>query len=404
MAIFAYKIRDAKGKSVSGTIDAVDLSAAADKLRRAGFVITSLLPKQAGIDFNDLFPSLDRIKTEEMVMYTIQLSSMLNAGITLPAALRILGEQTENKKLKLATQEISQSLKEGSSFSDALKSHPTIFSNLFVNMAAAGEVSGNLEEILKRLAYFAEKESELKQKVTTALFYPLILAVLGVVIIVYIITSVLPSFIKIFTTAGVPLPLPTQILFVANIIIQKTWLYILIGLGGLILLYNYYNSTPVGRYVLDKIKFKIPLVGTIIKKVLVARFCRSLATLLSSGVPMLQSLSIVEKTVDNAVLSNVLKRVYSAVSKGENLSSSLAESGEFPTMTLQMIAVGEETGNLDSMLSKTADFYEMLTDYSVKRLTTLLEPIFLIVIGGMAGFIFASILLPMFRMMGTMKH
>jgi len=275
---------------------------------------------------------------------------------------------------------------------------------LFTNMIHAGEVAGNLDEILSRLASFAEHDAELKQRITTAMFYPMILAVAGSLVIILIIVTILPSFAKIFIDANVPLPLPTLILYNANLFIRAFWKYVIAAIVGLYLLLRWYKGTPNGKYAVDKILLNIPVWGKLIRHSTIARLTRTLASLISSGVPMLQALDVAEKTLDNAIISNVLKNVYSSVSKGETISKPLADSGEFPAMPVHMIAVGEETGALDIMLNKVADYYDMATDYSIKRITALLEPIFLVVIGGAVGFIFASILLPIFQMVKTLKH
>jgi type IV pilus assembly protein PilC len=216
--------------------------------------------------------------------------------------------------------------------------------------------------------------------------------------------TILPSFAKIFIESNVPLPLPTRILYNANIQIRTFWRHAVVALIGLYFLLMWYRKTPAGKYNIDSMVLNIPVVGKLIRQATIARLTRTLASLIGAGVPMLQSLEVTEQTIDNAIISKVLKNVYSSVSKGESISAPLKESGQFPAMPVHMIAVGEETGALDAMLNKVADYYDMSTDYSVKRLTALLEPVFLVVIGGMVAFIFASILLPIFQMVKTLRH
>jgi len=407
MPIYTYKARDEAGKLVTGSMEAANKDVLAVKLQKLKLTVISLKEKSEGfsLDSIDKFLSgFTRVKIDDLVMFDVQLSNMISAGISLPTSLMTLTEQIDNVRLRNAIAEVYEDIKGGATFSDSLKKHPDIFSNLFTNMIHAGEVAGNLDEILSRLASFAEHDAELKQRITTAMFYPMILAVAGSLVIILIIVTILPSFAKIFIDANVPLPLPTLILYNANLFIRAFWKYVIAAIVGLYLLLRWYKGTPNGKYAVDKILLNIPVWGKLIRHSTIARLTRTLASLISSGVPMLQSLDVVEKTLDNAIMSNVLKNVYSSVSKGETISKPLADSGEFPAMPVHMIAVGEETGALDIMLNKVADYYDMATDYSIKRITALLEPIFLVVIGGAVGFIFASILLPIFQMVKTLKH
>jgi len=407
MPIYTYKARDEAGKLVTGSMEAANKDVLAVKLQKLKLTVISLKEKSEGfsLDSIDKFLSgFTRVKIDDLVMFDVQLSNMISAGISLPTSLMTLTEQIDNVRLRNAIAEVYEDIKGGATFSDSLKKHPDIFSNLFTNMIHAGEVAGNLDEILSRLASFAEHDAELKQRITTAMFYPMILAVAGSLVIILIIVTILPSFAKIFIDANVPLPLPTLILYNANLFIRAFWKYVIAAIVGLYLLLRWYKGTPNGKYAVDKILLNIPVWGKLIRHSTIARLTRTLASLISSGVPMLQALDVAEKTLDNAIISNVLKNVYSSVSKGETISKPLADSGEFPAMPVHMIAVGEETGALDIMLNKVADYYDMATDYSIKRITALLEPIFLVVIGGAVGFIFASILLPIFQMVKTLKH
>jgi type IV pilus assembly protein PilC len=404
MPFFSYKARDESGKPVSGQMNAESKDALASKLQKLKYTVTSINEISEVFSIDKYLKRFSKVKTDDLVMFNVQLSNMISSGITLPTSLLTLSEQIENERLRTAVSDVYNDIKSGLTFSDALKKHPDIFPNLFTNMIRAGEVSGNLDEILNRLAAFAEHESELKQKITTALFYPIILAVVGVSVIVLIITTILPSFAKIFIESNVPLPLPTQILYNTNIVIRTFWKHIVILIIGLILLFRWYRSTIKGKYMIDKSLLNLPIWGKLIRQSTIARLTRTLASLISAGVPMLQALEVTEQTIDNAIISGVLKGVYSSVSKGESISGPLKESGQFPPMPVHMIAVGEETGALDTMLNKVADFYDMSTEYTVKRLTSLIEPIFLVILGGMVAFIFASILLPIFSMVKTLKH
>jgi len=405
MAVFSYKGFDKSGKSLSGSLEAAGKEAAADLLRKSGLTVISLEEKKGDIELkfiDDYLKKLTKVKTNDLVMITIQLANMLDAGIPLPTALNTLVEQTENARLKEAVADIYSEIKEGKSFSESLAKHNDIFSSLFINMVAAGEVSGNLDEVLKRLATFTEREAELKQKISAAMTYPVILIVAGVGVVAFVVTTVVPPFVKIFLEGGIPLPLPTLILYQLNNIIRAAWLYIIVGsIAGVIALKRW-AKTPQGKVNIDTAKMKVPVWGDLSKKVEIARLTRTLAALLSSGVPMLQALQVTEKTIDLAPMATVVKNLGTAVSKGKSISESLKESKMFPAMPIHMIAVGEDTGTLEIMLNKIADFYDLATDYAIKKLTALLEPMFIVIIGGLVGFIFASILLPIFSMVKTL--
>lgn len=407
MPNYSYKARDESGKLISGTMESANKDSMASKLQKLKLTTISIKEKSEGFSLEDIDKFLARlspVKISDIVMFNVQLANMIGAGISLPTSLLTLSEQIENTRLKEAVREVYNDIKGGATFSESLKKHPDIFSTLFVNMIHAGEVAGNLDEILNRLAVFAEREAELKQKISTAMFYPMILATVGFLVITLIIVTILPSFAKIFIDANVPLPLPTLILYNTNLFIRAFWKYVMAGFVGFYFLVKWYKKTPMGKYNVDKIMLAIPVTGKLIRHANIARLTRTLASLIASGIPMLQAIDVTEKTIDNAIISNVLKNVYSSVSKGETISAPLKASGEFPPMPIHMIAVGEETGALDTMMNKVADYYDMATEFSIKRLTALLEPIFLVVIGGMVGFIFASILLPIFSMVKTLKH
>ncbi|MFH1710434.1 MAG: type II secretion system F family protein, partial [bacterium] len=377
MSTFFYKARDESGKPISGIMEAANKDILASKLQKLKYTVISITEKAVPFSIDKYLQKFGRVKLNDLVMFNVQLASMISSGISLPTSLLTLLDQIENETLKSAVSDVYDKIKEGQTFSDALKKHPGIFPNLFTNMIRAGEVSGNLDEILTRLATFAEHEQELKQRISTAMFYPMILAVVGILVVIGIIVSILPSFAKMFIESNVPLPMPTMVLYNTNIFIRAYWKHAIVVLTGLYFLFRWYKKTPAGKYSIDNMMLNMPMIGKLIRQATIARLTRTLASLISAGVPILQSLEVTEQTIDNAIISKVLKNVYSSVSKGESISAPLRESGQFPAMTVHMIAVGEEAGTLDAMLNKVADFYDMSTDYSVKKLTALLEPIFL---------------------------
>ncbi len=407
MAEYSFQGMDKYGNTVRRTYDAQNRDSLAENLIKSGYTIISLSEKknELNLDFIDsALRNMTKITTNDLVMVTIQLSNMLSAGMTLPASLSTLAQQTENKRMKVAISEISDEISQGKTFSEALAKHNDIFSNIFINMVAAGETSGNLDDILSRLAKFTEHEAELKQKISAAMMYPMILVIAGVTVVSFVTTTVIPPFVKIFSDAGVPLPLPTLILYDANLFIRGYWMFVIAGLAGVYIWLKQWAKNPAGKITIDNFKLRLPLWGDLLRKVEIARLSRTLSALLASGVPMIQALQVTEKTIDVEPIAVAIRNVSIAVGKGQSISGPLEASKQFPPMPVHMIAVGEETGTLEVMLNKIADFYDLATDYSIKKLTSLLEPIFLVVIAGLVGFIFASILLPIFNMVKTLKH
>lgn len=405
MANFLYKVRNEKGKAIEGKISAESRLEVVDRLHKLGYTVVSVGTAPTLSLLSLEIPGLSaRIKTEEYVMLTAQLSAMLSSGVPLIAALDILVDQTENSKLKSTITKVSDDVKGGSSFSESLRKHPAIFSNLFVNMVLAGETAGNLEEVLNRLSTYMERQAEFQQKVSTALFYPVILLVFSVVVVVFIILTILPAFVKMYMDAGVPLPLPTRILYNINLLIRNHWILLLFALAGMGLFFRFAKNTKAGRGFLDKLVLDIPAWGSMARKVEIASFSRTLSSLLSSGVPMLQALETLERTTENSVYAAIIRESHNNVRRGGTLSEQLKESKEFPPMAVKMTAVGEETGSLDKMLSKIADFYEMSVDYAIKKITSLIEPLFLVIVGSLVGFILASIILPIFQMVTTLRR
>src|SRR3989338_2439145 len=368
MLAFSYRARDEAGRALQGRMEAASEDAVVERLRGLRYTIISIAPASPALSFKFEIPSFTRVKAEEYVMYSTQLSSMLSAGLPLTSSLDTLAEQTENSALRLATEKVAREGRAGASFAEALRQHPRFFPSLFINMIAAGEVAGNLEEVLERLSIFMEKSAEFRQKVATALFYPVVLSVFGVIVVVFIIITVLPTFVKMFKESGVPLPLPTLILYSTNLFIRAYWQMILAALFVFTLSFNYAKNTKLGKAVLDRIILNLPIWGPLARKVNIARFSRTLASLLTSGVPIISALETVEQTSDNAVFSAVAKKAGAEVSKGGGLAEQLKASGEFPHMPIKMVAVGEESGKLAPMLIRVADFYELSVDYAVKKI------------------------------------
>jgi len=329
---------------------------------------------------------------------------MVDAGIPLVGALDILGEQIENKTFADIIIQIRNEVESGSSLSESLAKHKVVFSQLFINMVKAGEASGNLEGVLMRYALFFERQEDMKQKVKGALFYPLILLSFGSFVMLFIVTFVIPKFAALYLRAGVRLPTPTLIVYHLGTFIKHYWYLLIAAAIFAFFIIRQFAKTLKGIIFFDTLKLRMPIVGPLYKKVAVSRFSRTLSTLIGSGVPILQSLDITKDVLDNEVLSRVVVNARGYVEKGEKLSEPLRVSGEFPLDVVQMISVGEESGSLDVMLSKIADFYDMTIDYIIKKLTTIIEPVFLLIMGGMVGLIMASMLLPIFDMVKTLRR
>lgn len=403
MHTYKYKARDSAGKLIQGNMEAISKSELTDKLHKLGYMVTQIGEFTPSLKVPSLGHLFQHISVEEVVLFNIQLANLINAGIPLLASLQTLGQQIENKKLRETVKEIARSVESGESLSEALSYQTQIFHPIFINMVKVGEASGKLDIILLRYAAYCEQQVELSQKIKGAVFYPAILLVAGISVALFIVTYILPQFVSIFLKAHVPLPLPTLIIYNIGIAIKQFWLSFLLTAIFMCLAVQYYVTTPFGRLQCDRLKLALPVLGSLFRKAAISKFGRTLGMLVSSGAPVLQSLEIVRGVVGNEVLARVVDQTRSAVEKGERISETLRVSREFPLDTVQMISVGEETGKLDEMLNKIALFYDRGVDYSVKKLTTLVEPLLLIFMGCLIGLIMASMFLPMFDMIKIIK-
>lgn len=406
MPKYTYKARNELGKAVHGTMEAKTAEDIALKLRTMSYTPTHIEEAQglSEIFGGEIGQSFQRIKVEDMLVFNVQLANMIEAGLTVLTSLNTIAGQTQNKKFKETIEDLSRLITAGLSFSEALSHHPRIFSPLFQSMVKAGETSGRLSGVLKHWADYMERQEDLRQKINSALFYPVLLLCVGIAVIILIVSFVIPQFVDIFTKAGIALPLPTRILYGIGIGFKKFWLLILTGAGLAWWGLRSYIRTESGGLNFDQLKLKLPVIGSIIRKVIVARFCRTLATLVESGVPILQSLDILKEVVGNKIIGGAIVNTRQSVEQGNKISETLKTSQEFPPDAVQMIMAGEETGELGPILNKIAEFYESSVGYAVKKLTVLIEPLFIAVMGCMVGFIMASMLLPIFDMMKTLRH
>ncbi len=405
MAEFAYKVLDKGGQSRTGTLEADNQALAVQRLREQGWVPVSLdEQKTGGLKMELKIPGVtDRISLKDVAVSSRQLSTMINSGLPLLRALTVLAEQTENKELSRIWTEVSQDVQVGSSFSGALTKHPKAFNILYVAMVRAGETGGVLDSVLLRVADTLEKQVELRNKVKSAMTYPIMVGAMVFLILVAILLFVVPTFEQLYADLGGVLPLPTRILLFLSDVLKKWLVFVIIGMGVGAFLLRRYVTTEQGRRVFDRFKLKVPVFGELFRKVAMSRFSRTLGALLRAGVPVLQSLEITQDTVGNSVVADALKDVHSSVREGESLAKPLERHKVFPPMVVQMLAVGEETGAVDNMLEKVADFYDSEVEATVESLTSLIEPLMIAFLGGIVGGILISLYLPMFRIINLIQ-
>lgn len=396
MAVFIWEGKSATGEVRKGDIKAKSESDALTLLRRQRIVPTKISAKPKSLS---LFGKKKRkVTAKDIVVFVRQFATMIDAGLPLVQCLDILQSQQDNHTFKEILFQLKDDVESGSTFADALKKHPAAFDHLFVNLVAAGEIGGILDTILNRLAEYIEKSERLKSKVKSAMVYPLSIVVVAIAITTGLLVFVIPIFAKMFKDMGGTLPLPTQVVITMSEFIQAYWYAIFGGGYGVIYAFKKYYKSKKGRPVCDKLFLKAPVAGPLIRKVAVAKFCSTMATMLSSGVPILDALTIVSKTAGNFVIESALIETRTAISEGKTIVEPLEKTKVFPPMVVQMIAVGEATGALDVMLAKIAEFYEQEVDTAVDGLTALMEPAIMVVLGGLVGGLIIAMYLPIFSM------
>ena len=403
MPTFAYSGRTRGGQTVTGERVAETIDAAIAALRREQIVVTRIDPaKAAKAEAKPKAKKGAAAPSKNLAIFTRQFSVMIDAGLPLVQCLDILGRQEPHKGFSAVILKTREDVEAGAALADSMKKHPKSFDALYANMIAAGEAGGILDTILKRLAVYIEKNVKLKGEVKSAMIYPVAVIVIAAVVVAAILWKVIPTFATLFQGLGATLPLPTIIVIEAsNMLVAWGWLVIII-LGGIGYAVKSYYGTEGGRLVIDKIMLKMPILGGIIRKVAVARFCRTLSTLLASGVPILDGLDITARTSGNAIIERAILRTRSGIERGETISGPLKETNVFPSMVVQMINVGETTGALDAMLSKIADFYEEEVDAAVAGLLTLLEPVMIAFLGVVVGGIVIAMYMPIFDLISKL--
>ena len=397
MPVFLWEGQTRKGEKKKGEIEAANEAALRGILRRQG--LTSITVKQKPKNLSEYLPFLkQKVKEKEVVIFARIFATMINAGLPLIQCLELLAQQEQNKTFAQIITAVKEDIEGGSTLSDALRKYPNIFDNLFVNLVAAGESGGILDVVLQRLSSYMEKAMKLKSKVKGAMTYPASVLVISIAVVSLLLVKVIPTFQKMFEGFGGELPGPTQFLITLSTYAQKYFLVAIIALAVAVYAFRRYYKTEKGTLLIDDLILRAPVFGPLLKKVAVARFTRTMSTMMTSGVPILEGLAIVSKTAGNKVVENALIRVRKSISEGKTIAEPLLETGIFPPMVVQMIAVGEATGALDAMLSKIADFYDDEVDAAVDAMTALLEPFMMVFLGGVVGGMIIAMYLPIFKM------
>lgn len=402
MPEFIWKARTSAGNIITGEMNEVNESVVEAKLSKMNYADIKVKKKPKDL-FENIAAFQPKVTTKDIVIFTRQFATMIDAGLPLVQCLEILAGQQENKTFKKVLTAVKGDVEGGSTFADALKKHPKVFDDLFTNLVHAGEMGGILDTILRRLSVFLEKAEALKRKVKGAMVYPAVVITIAVGVIVILLVFVVPVFQEMFEGSGQALPAPTQFVLMLSQFVQSYIIYMLIGVGLVIFAFKKFYSTERGRVLVDRTLLRAPVFGLLLKKVAVARFCSTLGTMISSGVPILDALEITAKTAGNRIIEQAIMNTRAAISEGRTIAEPLMETGIFPGMVVRMIAVGEATGALDAMLAKIAEFYDEEVDAAVEGLTQLMEPIMIVFLGGVCGGMVISMYLPVFSMAGVIS-
>jgi type IV pilus assembly protein PilC len=401
MAKYSWEARSRTGALQKGVMEANTKALVEAQLKKFGF--TSISVKEEGKGLQLKIPGLGakKVETKDLVIFTRQFATMIDSGLPLVQCLEILSSQQENKTFKEVLLKVKENVESGSTFADALGKHPKIFDQLYVNLVAAGEVGGILDTILNRLAAYIEKALKLRKQVKGAMVYPATVMSIAVVVVGVILVFVIPTFAKMFADFGGELPGPTKVVIALSNFIVKYIIVIIAAIIAAISGFKKYYATTNGRKVIDRLALKAPIFGPLIRKVAVAKFTRTLGTMISSGVPIMDGLEIVAKTAGNKVIEEAIYKVRQAISEGKTIAEPLGECGVFPPMVVQMIAVGEATGAMDAMLNKIADFYDDEVDEAVSAMTAMMEPMLMVFLGTAVGGLVIAMYLPIFKLAGT---
>jgi type IV pilus assembly protein PilC len=401
---YQYSVRDRAGKVVSGTLDADSPATVANKLKQMGYAPISISQHKAGMKTELKIPGFGgKVKLKDLAVMSRQFATMINAGLSMLRSLTILAEQTENKELARVLFEVGKEVETGVALSSALAKHPKAFPPLFVNMCRAGEVGGFLDSVLLQIATNYEAEVRLRGKVKSAMTYPVVVFVMAILAVVGMLLFIVPTFAGLFDSLGGTLPAPTRILVTASHVLKFGAPFLLVGAIAGFITWNKIKNTARVRDIVDPVKLKLPVFGGLFQKIALTRFARNLGTMMQSGVPILQSLEIVSDTTGNVVLARAIRDVQDSVRSGESLAGPLANHPVFPPMVVQMMSVGEDTGALDTMLHKIAEFYDQEVESTTESLTALIEPLMIAFLGGVVGSMIIALYMPIFKIFELIK-
>ncbi len=402
MATFRYSAIDPSGRTVAGSLEADSVEVVRAKLAELRYHILTIRESRSQANLKGFFNNLQRVKLKDLSVFSRQFATMIDAGLSVVKCLDILEKQSRNPKFKEVIGQVKHDVAGGSSLTEALSKHPRIFSNLFINMIRSAEMGGILDQVLARLATFLEKEQETRNKVKSAMTYPAVVFTFAMLMLFGLLFFVLPKFKVIFDTMGLKLPLTTKLMLNFSDYFKQYWYVAAVLLIVSVIAVKLFARTEKGRYAIDAMKLKFPIFGDLIMKTSVARFARTFGTLISSGVPVLRALEIVGDTAGNRVITDTIVRARNSIKEGDRISAPLFGSKVFPVMVTQMIAVGEETGRLDAMLVKVANFYDEEVDATLKALTSLIEPLMIVGLGMIVGFIAVSVISPIYSLVGSL--
>jgi type IV pilus assembly protein PilC len=397
---FVWKGRSPTGEILSGEYVTENKQELISQLRKKKIIVTSLREKAKDVKIR--LPFKKKISVKDMGVFTRQFSTMINAGLPMVQCLDILSAQADKPEFKRVIAQVTSDVEGGSTLAEALAKHP-VFTQLYVNMVEAGEAGGILDQILNRLAVYLEKAEALQRKVKAALTYPTVVAVVAISASVFMLMFIIPTFAKMFTDFGGDLPLPTKIVMGLSNFLRSRWYILLLVIGGAAFALKRFQATDMGKEKIDRLSLKVPVLGTVIRKSAIARFTRTLGTLIASGVPILSGLDITARTAGNKVVEKAIFATRESISQGETIAEPLRQSGVFPPMVTQMIGVGEQTGALDEMLDKIANFYDSEVDTAVEQLTAIIEPVMIVLMGVLVGGMLISMYLPMFKLINVVS-
>jgi type IV pilus assembly protein PilC len=402
MAKFQANLKDSKGKAVQQTMVAVSLKEARDTWKQKGFYVQDVKEVKGGFDFAAF--TMKKVTVKDLALFSRQLATLVNAGVSMVRGLGVMCDQCANPRLKIALTEVLDDVQQGTNFSDALRKHPKVFDKLYCAMVQAGETGGVLDDVLARLATLLEDSARLTNQIKSAMTYPIVVSSIAVIIFLAMCIFIIPVFDGVFKSLGGELPAFTQILVNISNFLKSEKIFIIPAIAiAIVFVYRRVYATPAGQLYLDGVFLKLPLFGDLVVKTAVARFARTFGSLSRAGVPILASLEITAETAGNLVISNAIDSARNAVREGGQIAPAMEKTEVFPVMALQMVSIGEETGEIDKMLMKVADFYENEVEEAVKALTSLMEPLMIVVLGGMVGSIIVGMYLPIFSIMDKIK-